>query len=213
MINQDWKIRSRAHTCSHTGRAFTEGEIFTTALFIDPKSAELTRNDYSAEAWDALASELKPFSFWKTEYVPPEKKEEEPEPTIGKESPDELLRRLVEENEEFTEKARYILAVMLERGKTLRQTDTQITEGSKLLIYEHRITGEVLIIRDPELHLDQVEAVQEEVTELLENGGRPAPEEEEESEQPEAEPMDQASEEPSEEDTPKSEESEESEDE
>ena len=180
MINQDWKIRSRAHTCAHTGRAFTEGEEFTTALFIDPTSKDLTRNDYSHEAWEALVGELKPFSFWKTEYIPPEKKEDPEEEAMGKESPEELLRRLVEENENFTENARYILAVMLERSKVLRQTDTQQTEDSKLLIYEHKVTGDVIIIRDPELHLDQVEAVQDEVAQLLENGGRPPSEETEE---------------------------------
>ena len=185
MINQDWKIRSRAHTCAHTGRAFTEGEEFTTALFIDPQSKDLTRNDYSHEAWEALVGELKPFSFWKTEYIPPEKKEDAEEETMGKESPEELLRRLVDENDGFTENARYILAVMLERSKILRQTDTQTNGDSKLLIYEHKTTGDVLIIRDPELHLDQVEAVQDEVAQLLENGGR-LPEEEPAEPEPEA---------------------------
>lgn len=188
MINQDWKIRSRAHTCAHTGRAFTEGEEFTTALFIDPKSKDLTRNDYSHEAWEALADEIKPFSFWKTEYIPPEKKETEEEETIGKESPQDILRRLVEENESFTENARYILAVMLERSKILRQTDTQQTEDSKLLIYEHKTTGDVIIIRDPQLHLDQVEAVQDQVAALLENGGRPPEENTEKTEETESEP-------------------------
>ena len=65
----------------------------------------------------------------------------------------------------------YILAVMLERQKLLRETDNQRTPNGILRVYEHRKTGEVYLIRDPDIPLAEVEAVQNEVVVLLENNG------------------------------------------
>jgi hypothetical protein len=87
-------------------------------------------------------------------------------------SPEEILARLVEEDQDHTENTRYILAVMLERQKLLRETDSQRTPSGILRVYEHRKTGEVYLIRDPDIPLDQVETVQNEVIVLLENNGR-----------------------------------------
>ena len=91
---------------------------------------------------------------------------------VEKLSPEEILVRLVEEDEDHTENTRYILAVMLERQKLLRETDSQRTPNGILRVYEHRKTGEVYLIRDPDIPLSQVEAVQNEVFVLLENNGR-----------------------------------------
>jgi hypothetical protein len=86
-------------------------------------------------------------------------------------SAEEILRRLVDEDKEHTENTRYILAVMLERQKLLRETDNQRTPNGILRVYEHRKTGEVYLIRDPDIPLAEVEAVQNEVIVLLENNG------------------------------------------
>ena len=86
-------------------------------------------------------------------------------------SAEEILRRLVDEDKEHTENTRYILAVMLERQKLLRETDNQRTPNGILRVYEHRKTGEVYLIRDPDIPLAEVEAVQNEVVVLLENNG------------------------------------------
>jgi hypothetical protein len=94
-------------------------------------------------------------------------------PTAEKLSAEEILTRLIEEDEEHTENTRYILAVMLERQKLLRETDSQRTPNGIIRVYEHRKTGEVLIVRDPDIPLSQIESVQMEVAELLENNGRP----------------------------------------
>ena len=90
------------------------------------------------------------------------------------------MRNLVEEDQEHTENTRYILAVMLERQKLLRETDTQPTAGGILRIYEHRKTGEIYIVKDPNIPLDEVEKIQEEVFALL------SPQPVEEEAQPEA---------------------------
>jgi hypothetical protein len=174
-INENWNIRSRSHTCLQTGEAFADGETFYTALFEDPKTDELVRRDYSVTAWEAVRRELHPFSFWKSVYEAP-RTEAKPE-VVEKESAEGLLRRLIEEDTAGTENTRYILAVMLERKKILKHTATRETEDANFLIYEHPKSGEVYIIRDPELRLDQVEAVQREVTLLLSHGSAPPVEE------------------------------------
>jgi hypothetical protein len=96
---------------------------------------------------------------------------------VEKENAEELLKRLVEEDEDHTENVRYILAVMLERQKLLRETDTQRTPNGILRVYEHRKTGEVFIIKDPDIPLSKIDDVQGEIILLLEGGGRyPEPE-------------------------------------
>jgi len=180
-INENWNIRSRSHVCTHSGEPFTDGETFYTALFEDPKTNELMRRDYSLSSWDLIRRELQPFSFWKSVYEAPHS-EAKPE-VMEKEGAEDLLRRLIEEDDIGTENTRYILAVMLERKRLLKQTATRDTEDASFLIYENPKTGEVLIVRDPELRLDQVEAVQREVSLMLgygpkaSEGAAPAPQE------------------------------------
>ncbi|MDB4629759.1 hypothetical protein OAG15_01855, partial [bacterium] len=92
---------------------------------------------------------------------------EEKTEDVVDDDPETLLKRLVDEEEEHTENARYILAVMLERKKLLRETDTQEIPSGILRIYEHRKSGDVYIIKDPQISLTDVDRVQEEVRQLL----------------------------------------------
>ena len=188
-LHESWHIRSRARACAATERPFEDGETIMTALFPDPESSGYLRKDFSLDAWKARTEEDgKAFCFWKTVYHAPVGGAEKPD-AFKKESPEELLRRLVEEEEEHTENVRYILAVMLERQKVLRETDTQRTPGGILRVYEHRKLGDVFIVRDPDIPLDQVDKVQQEVLMLLESGGRlveEEPEPEAPAEKPEA---------------------------
>jgi len=183
-LAESWHVRSRSRECAATQRAFTDGETIVTALFPDPESSGYLRRDYSLDAWNELPAEAeKPFSFWKTTFAAPSGNAADD--SIEKLSPEEILTRLVEEDQDHTENTRYILAVMLERRKLLRETDHQRTPNGILRVYEHRKTGEVYLIRDPDIPLDQVESVQNEVIVLLENNGRlPEPAVEEHSDDP-----------------------------
>lgn len=175
-LPESWHIRSRARACSATERPFEDGEAIVTALFPDADSSGYLRKDFALEAWQARGEdEQKPFSFWKAVFhaTPVDEKPD----AFKKESPEDLLRRLVEEEEDHTENVRYILAVMLERKKVLRETDTQRTPSGIIRVYEHRKLGDVFIVRDPNLPLDQIDQVQDEIFSLLESGGRqPEPE-------------------------------------
>lgn len=165
-LNESWHLRSRSRECAATGTPFTEGQPIVTALFPDPESSGYVRKDFSQETWDGMDHEADPpFSSWRTKFQPVNV--EVDARAVTKQSAEELLRSLVEEDQEHTENTRYILAVMLERQKLLRETDTQPTVGGILRIYEHRKTGEVYIVKDPNIPLDEVEKVQEEVFALL----------------------------------------------
>ena len=56
---------------------------------------------------------------------------------------------------------------MLERKRILKQVKTEETPEGRVLIYEQASTGDVFIVPDPQLHLDELENVQNEVAELL----------------------------------------------
>ncbi|YCM45332.1 hypothetical protein V2O64_04765 [Verrucomicrobiaceae bacterium 227] len=181
-MKEPWSIRSRAKECAASGTAFVPGQKIRAAIFPDPDSSGYLRRDFSVEAWASREEEVPPFSTWITTYHPPviEEKTED----VVDQDPETLLRRMVDEDEEHTENARYILAVMLERKKLLRETDTQQIPSGLLRVYEHRKTGDVFIIKDPQIPLSDVDRVQEEIRELLE----PRPIEILEATEPEIEP-------------------------
>lgn len=165
-LQESWHVRNRSRECSITQTPFTEGQPIVTALFPDPESSGYIRKDFCETAWaERTPEDEAPFSSWRTKFLPTPANDNQP--VVTKQSAEELLKELVEDDLEHTENTRYILAVMLERQKILRETDTQPTASGILRIYEHRKTGEVFIVKDPNIPLDQVEKIQLEVMELL----------------------------------------------
>lgn len=167
-IIQDWKIRSTQARCELTGEPFVDGQEFFTCIFEDPESDGFLRRDYSAESWKQVRPSLQPapYSFWKSTFKAPLPREEG-KPEGAEDSIEGMLRRFIEEDDPATENTRYILALMLERNKTLIQVDSKETETRSLLFYEHADNGDVFIVADPGLRLDEIETVQREVAELL----------------------------------------------
>jgi len=165
-LHEAWHVRNRSRECSLTHTPFVEGQPIVTALFPDPESSGYLRKDFCENAWKERGEDIEPpFSHWRTKFQPTPVNDT-PSP-VTKQSAEELLTTLVEEDQEHTENTRYILAVMLERQKLLRETDTQPTSGGTLRIYEHRKTGEVYIVKDPNIPLTEVEKIQEEVIAML----------------------------------------------
>lgn len=179
-MKEPWSIKSRSKTCAASEEAFEDGEKIRAAIFPDPESSGYLRRDYKVEAWEKSEDDESPFSTWLTTYTPPVI-EEKPEAVV-QDDPETLLGKLIEEDEAHTENARYILAVMLERKKILRETDTQELPTGKLRVYEQRKSGDIYIIKDPQIPLSDVDKVQEEVRALLDPQPEPEPEEETESE-------------------------------
>ncbi len=116
----------------------------------------------------AIAGSSNPFiSQWLVVYVTPPAA---PPDAIQKDTAESLLRKLVLQNDPIHEGARFVLAVMLER-KRLLKAKGQVKEGDRrVLIYEQAKTGDVFMIVDPCLQLNQLESVQRDILQLLEHG-------------------------------------------
>ncbi len=160
----DWPIKHRADACAVTNRPFEPGEQFYTLLYRAGNGYR--REDLSEEAWATRNENIRPFSFWKTRYEPPPPTPPEP---LAKESAEELLRRLLVENRQPN--ACYVLAVMLERKRVLKPIEKQTSQTGPVQIYEHAKSGDVFIVPDVQLRLDELESVQHEVATLLKTTG------------------------------------------
>jgi hypothetical protein len=160
-LPNEWAIKHRADRCAVTERPFATGEYFYTLLFRDADGYR--REDLSEEAWANRNENIRPFSFWKTRYEPLPPPAPEP---LAKENAEQLFRRLMA-SENPPANASYVLAAMLERKRVLKQIKTENAASARVLIYEDRATGDAFVVPDPQLRLDELESVQNEVAQLL----------------------------------------------
>jgi len=161
-LPNEWAIKHRADTCAVTQRPFAPGEYFYTLLFRDAEGYR--REDLSEEAWAKRNENIQPFSFWKMRYEPLPATE-----PLPKEDAEQLFRRLVASKSPPANTC-YVLAAMLERKRVLKQIKTESAKNGRVLIFEQNTTGDVFIVPDPQLRLDQLESVQNEVSQLLRTG-------------------------------------------
>jgi hypothetical protein len=169
----EWKIQSRAFACQACGKAFADKEPFHTVLFEEKQ--EYQRLDICAPCWESQykdgTNDRKGFiSQWHGNFQAPPVAPPDP---ILKESAESLLRKLIETNDPKYGPVCYILAVMLERKRTLRVREQIQREGSRVFIYEQPKTGDVFTITDPNLQLNQLEEVQRDTANLLAHGLNP----------------------------------------
>ena len=166
----DWHIQSRAHACQACGKAFADRQGYHTVLFENP--AGFVRQDVCGPCWKAQRSQGVPerkgfISHWQGLYEAPPAA---PPEAIRKESAETLLRKLISRGDSRYAPAVYILAAMLERKRVLKVKESFCRDGTRGTVYEHPGTGEVLVVTDPELHLNQLQQVQHDVADLLEHG-------------------------------------------
>ena len=171
----DWNIQSRAHACRNCGKGFADQQLYHT-LLLDLRH-EIQRLDVCDACWQAEhhegARDRKGFiSHWQGVYEVPAAA---PPEAIQKESAESLLRHMIELNQPEHAASSYILAVMLERKRILKVKEQFRREGHRVFVYEHAKSGDVFTIPDPDLHLNQLEAVQRDVAHLLEHGLTPPP--------------------------------------
>ncbi len=164
-MNPDWSIQHRSDKCAATGRPFVEGESFYTLLFYDKDGYR--REDLSDEAYKERNDNVQPFSLWRAKFELPPAAAPEP---LARQTAEDLLRKYMEEQSPQHAAARYLLAAMLERKRLLKEIDTRRDDRAVTRIYTHTQTGEVFVIPDPGLRLDQLEQVQQEVASLLSPG-------------------------------------------
>jgi hypothetical protein len=165
----EWKIQSRAHACAACGKSFADHDPYHTLLF--DEKAQFRRSDICQGCWQNQYSEgvrdRKGFvSHWQGTYEAPPA----PSDAIQRETAESLLRKLVEKNDPRFVPAGYILAVMLERKRVLKVKEQVMREGHRVFLYEKPATGDLFTIIDPNLQLNQLEQVQQDVAALLEHG-------------------------------------------
>jgi len=124
LLSQEWNIQSRSLQCAVSGRPFEKGEKVFSALYW--REGQYVRVDLNEESWKARNDNIEPLSAWQTEFVPPPPA---PPETLKKDDAESLLRRLISENAASTRNARYILSLMLERKKVVRQIERQRNSG------------------------------------------------------------------------------------
>ena len=168
----EWNIQSRASACASCGQPFTDQQPLHTLLF--EEQPELRRLDVCPVCWQNQfsdgARQRKGFvSYWQGVFESPPPVAE----AIQKETAETLLRKLIEQNDPRYAPAGYILAVMLERKRALKVKEQIVRDGRRVFIYEQPKTGDIFTIADPALRLDQLEAVQRDVAQLLEQGLTP----------------------------------------
>lgn len=169
----DWNIQSRSHHCQACNRAFTDREKYHTVL-TDERS-DYRRLDVCAACWQAQyaegAKDRRGFiSYWQGVYEAPPPA---PPEAIRRDDAESLLRKLIEQNDPQHAAAAYILAVMLERKRQLKVKEQFNRDGRRVFIYEQPKSGDLFTIPDPDLQLDQLDAVQHQVAQLLEHGLNP----------------------------------------
>ena len=166
-MSQDWDIRSRGAACAGSGEPFADGAVVYSRLRFTEEG--YTRDDYAEAAWEEALGDGA-VSVWKGIFrAPPAPREE----ALRKENAESLLRKLIETEDEANRNLIFILAVMLERKRILAERDVhQREDGAKIRVYEHKKSGEMFLIPDPELRLAELDAVQAEVVERL-GGGAP----------------------------------------
>jgi hypothetical protein len=170
----EWNIQSRAHACQACAKPFADQQPYHT-LLLDLKH-EIQRRDLCEPCWkqehgDGAADRKGFISHWQGVYEAPPAP---PEP-IQKENAESLLRKIMESNDAKYAAASYILAVMLERKRLLKVKEQFTRDGQRIFVYEQPKTGDLFTIPDPNLQLNQLEAVQRDVAALLERGLNPPP--------------------------------------
>lgn len=168
----EWNIQSRAHVCDACQQPFADQQVYHTLLF--DRSPDLLRTDICEPCWNqqqagAAADQKGLISRWQGTYEAPTPVPE----AIQKETAETLLKKLIELNDPRHIPAGFILAVMLERKRVLKVKEQIVRDGKRTFIYEQPKTGDVFTITDPDLHLNELEAVQRDVAQLLEHGLTP----------------------------------------
>ncbi len=155
-----WEVRSRATHCTATGEAFADGQPIMSRLVDADGEVNTRREDYALAAWTKELHDASTYC-WKTVFkLPPPRAQSAFKP----ENAEEALRELLELRDPALGNTLFILAVLLERKRILVEQGAQRdAEGRLMRIYEHKDTAETFFIHDPELALDRIAEVQQEV--------------------------------------------------
>ena len=156
----DYQIQTNTRKCSITGRELQPGEKYFSVLF--DENGAFVRRDYCAESWTVVPEGA--YSFWAGR-LPLES--DARRPPIDDEMLFDCLRRMEAEIEPAKIKFRYVVALLLMRRKRLKFVETRHEDDRDLLILQSAQKGERITVIDPQLSDQEMNAVQDEVFEVL----------------------------------------------
>lgn len=173
-MNVDWNIQKRSSNCVFCEKEFGDQE--TVHCFLNLHDAEALRKDYCLSCWGETKLEragIEHFSYWQTHYrkVIPITKED----PVKRDQIELMLKKYITSESPAHKNLCYILAAMLERKRIISQKDTTTDpSGQKILVYEQNKTGETFLILDPQLKLNEIGGVQQQVKALLDEEAQQA---------------------------------------
>jgi hypothetical protein len=164
---QEWNLKTRGTACTACQAVFADGQEYFTRLVFHEH--DYVRGDFCSKCWSEAATREPGYSSWKGLFRAPPA---EPDRRIRKETAESLLRERLEKDDPAQRNVIYILAVMLERQRVLVERGVRTEpDGRRVVVYEHRKTGESLTLTDPQLKLSELEPLQREIMALLTGGG------------------------------------------
>jgi len=154
----DFEVQRCTRRCHKTDREFKPGEEFYSALIAD--GAETVRRDYALDAW--VGPPEGALACWKSRMP-------DPKASQMQWAPNDVMLHYFEQLAEQPEKAdvRYVLALLLVRRRVLRLDETVTDEtGENLVLYcPKKETEQKVPVREP--GTARIEAIQNELAELL----------------------------------------------
>ena len=156
----DFDVQPRSRKCSQTDQPFEAGEAFYSVLLAD--GAEIVRHDFSARAWEGPPEDA--IGWWKSEV---------PDHSAGKIhwAPNDVMLHYFEQiaGNPTKEDVRYVLTLLMIRRRILRLEESDDDTAHQMTVYcpKNENTYRVPVL-DPSP--DRIEAIQEELAELLFSG-------------------------------------------
>lgn len=156
----EYQIQASTRRCALTDRELKPGERFYSVIL--DQGGKFLRQDYSAEAWQGPPPEA--FSFWQGKLGADAKPRKQP---IDDEMLTDCFARLENETDQGKVGFRYVLALLLLRRKRMRLDETKRQDGQEILHLRCLKTGTRYRVTDPQLNDDELNAVQDDVFQVL----------------------------------------------
>ena len=157
----EWNIAKSQRRCL-CGREFEENETYFAALY--EEGADFVRRDYCLDCWPGARERGGFFSFWKTTAAP---KDQRRKLFADDQVLLDFFLRLENAQEEQHRHFFYILALILMRKKVLKFEDIERQEGRESLILRYPPEDRTFRVEDPRLGEDQIEALKDQLSEIL----------------------------------------------
>lgn len=163
-MEEKWNLGKPAQVCSRCGEEIRPGESLVSALSFT--GVEFERLDFCEPCWENVRQEDL-YSHWRTRV--PEKEEKPRARRINIQVVDDLFQRLREEADEARRPLIFLLAMILVQKRVLKYRETRRAGGKNVLVLERPRTDTVYEVEDPGVERERLDAMREELKDVLES--------------------------------------------